>query len=375
MTTRTWRISSHLDHPHTRLDQLAILANVRITRDRLRIPCPAHSGTNPNLELKVAGDRISAVCFSQGCSYRDIAQAIEAQFGISIGRGHNEEKALARTERSPASPKRVHHDLRTYALKLSRLSIPIPKYSDHPARKWLDARQLWRPELLLPGPVRWISAEHLHHDYLGAGAVIAMAAQPTAWTQAWPNLPELSCIQLVFIAQDGSPTMDRGLNKKTYAAVQDAVVVLGCPLLEQTMAPVEVAEGLADALALAARSPAPAVATLGTAGMTSATIADWLATSPATQVWADRDISKAGRAPPGQRHGRELVRLVNDAGGSAEALHAPAPHKDPAAAAAAIGFNNPGPAWPEYARTLSETTEWPRWEIARQAMAMCAEEA
>ena len=43
--------------------------------------------------------------------------------------------------------------------------------------------------------------------------------------------------------------------------------------------------------------------------------------------------------------------------------------------AAAIGFNNPGPAWPEYARTLSETTDWPRWEIARQSMAMCAEEA
>ena len=113
MTTRKWRISPHLDHPHTRLDQLAILANVRITRDRLRIPCPAHGGTNPNLELKVAGNRISAVCFSQSCSYRDIAQAIEAKFGISIGRGHNEENTLARTERRPASPKRVHHDLRT----------------------------------------------------------------------------------------------------------------------------------------------------------------------------------------------------------------------------------------------------------------------
>ena len=191
MTTRKWRISPHLDHPHTRLDQLAILANVRITRDRLRIPCPAHGGTNPNLELKVAGDRISAVCFSQGCSYRDIAQAIEAKFGISIGRGHNEEKTLARTERRPASPKRVHHDLRTYALKLWRLSIPIPRSSDHSARKWLANRHLWRPELPLPGPVRWIGAEHLNHDYPGAGAIISIAAQPTAWTQAWPNLPEL----------------------------------------------------------------------------------------------------------------------------------------------------------------------------------------
>ena len=146
--------------------------------------------------------------------------------------------------------------------------------------------------------------------------------------------------------------MDRGLNKRTYAALQDAVVVLGCPLLEQTTAPVDVAEGLADALALAARSPAPAVATLGTSGMNSAIIADWLATSPDTRVWADRDEAKAGRVPPGQRHGRELMRLVNDAGGNATALHTPSPHKDPAAAAASMRFNDPGPAWREYARTL-----------------------
>ena len=110
--------------------------------------------------------------------------------------------------------------------------------------------------------------------------------------------------------------MDRGLTKRTYAAVQDAVVVLGCPLLEQTMAPVDVAEGLADALALASRSPAPAVATLGTSGMSSAIIAQWLATSPDTRVWADRDEAREGRAPPGQRYGRGLVRLVNDAGGT-----------------------------------------------------------
>ena len=223
--------------------------------------------------------------------------------------------------------------------------------------------------------MRWISAEHLNHDYPGAGAIISIAAQPTAWTQAWPNLPEPSCIHLVFVAQDGSPAMDRGLNKRTYAAVQDAVVVLGCPLLEQTTAPVEVAEGLADALALAARSPAPAVATLGTSGMNSAIIADWLATSPATRVWADRDEAKAGRAPPGQRYGRDLMRLVNDAGGNATALHTPSPHKDPAAAAASMGFNDPGPAWREYARTLSETMACPRWEIARQAIAIYAEEA
>ena len=66
--------------------------------------------------------------------------------------------------------------------------------------------------------------------------------------------------------------------------------------------------------------------------------------------------------------------MVNDAGGNAQAVHAPAPHKDPADLAAAMGFNDADPAWTEYAKTLAETTNWPRWEIARQAVAQCAEE-
>ena len=379
MTPRTSRISPHAESPHTTLDHLAALTQSRISSGYLRIPCPAHDGTNSNLAIWVNGDGIAARCHSAGCSYADIAKAIEDRYGISINprRYHDNPTALAprptNARRTPG-PGPNAQDLRPHAINLWRRSVPIPKSSEHPARQWLANRHLWRPELPLPAPVRWIGAEHLNHDYPGAGAIISIAAQPTSWTQAWPNLPELSCIQLVFVAQDGSPAMDRGLNKRTYAGTQDAIVVLGRPHLQDAPEPVDVAEGLADALALAARSSAPAVATLGTAGMTSATTADWLATAPATRVWADRDISKAGRAPPGQRHGRELVRLVNDAGGNAEALHTPAPHKDPAAAAAAIGFNNPGPAWPEYARTLAEKTDWPRWEIARQAIAICTEE-
>ena len=380
MTPRTSRISPHAESPHTTLDHLAALTQSRISSGYLRVPCPAHDGTNSNLAIWVNGDGIAARCHSAGCSYADIAKAIEDRYGISINprRYHDNPTALAprptNARRTPG-PGPNAQDLRPHAINLWRRSVPIPKSSEHPARQWLANRHLWRPELPLPAPVRWIGAEHLRREFQGAGAIIAIAAQPTSWTQAWPNLPEPSCIHLVYVARDGSPAMDRGLNKRTYAAVQDAVVVLGCPLLEQTTAPVEVAEGLADALALASRSPAPAVATLGTSGMNSAIIANWLATSPATRVWADRDEAKAGRAPPGQRHGRELMRLVNDAGGNAIALHTPSPHKDPAAAAASMGFNDPGPAWREYARTLSETTACPRWEIARQAIAICAEEA
>ena len=376
----TPRISPHTQSPHTFLDYLAALANCRISSGYLRIPCPAHSGTNPNLALWVNDDGIAARCHSAGCSYADIAAAIETRYGISINPrryDNNPTRVATKTvnTRRPPGPGRQAQDLHHYALRLWQRSVPIPNSPDSPARMWLASRHLWRPELPLPAAVHWIGAEHLHREFQGAGAIIAMAAPPDAWTASWPGLPDLTSVQLVYVAEDGTPAVDRELTKRTYAPARDSVIVLGCPHLQNAAAPVNVAEGLADALALAARSPAPAVATLGTSGMSSSTIAEWLATSPATQVWADRDESKDGRAPLGQRHGRELERMVNSAGGNATALHTPSPHKDPANAAAAMGFNNPGPAWTEYAKTLSETTDWPRWEIARQAVAMCAEEA
>ena len=302
----TPRISPHTQSPHTTIDYLAALTNCRISSGYLRIPCPAHGGTNTNLALWVNGDGIAARCHSAGCSYADIAKAIEDRYGISINprRYHDNPTALAprptNARRTPG-PGPKAQDLRPYALQLWQHSVPIPNSRDHPARMWLAARQLWRPELPLPGSVRWIGAEHLRREFQGAGAIIAMASPPAAWTTSWPGLPDLSSAHLVYVAGDGSPAVDRGLTKRTYAAVQDAVVVLGCPLLEQTMAPVDVAEGLADALALASRSPAPAVATLGTSGMSSAIIAQWLATSPDTRVWADRDEAREGRAPPGRR--------------------------------------------------------------------------
>ena len=364
-------------HPQARFDHLASLTNCRITGGYLRIPCPAHGGTNPNLALWVNDGGIAAKCHSAGCAYADIAMAIETRYGISINPRRYDTTTMVATKtvntRPTPEPGPQAQDLRPYALRLWHHSVPIPNSSEHPARLWLAARQLWRPELPLPAAVRWIGAEHLHQDYPGAGAVIAMAASPAAWLAAWPSPPEPGSVQLVYVDAHGSPAMDRNLNKRTYAGVRDAVIVLGCPHLQNAAAPVDVAEGLADSLALASRSPAPAVATLGTSGMSSNIIAKWLATSPATRVWADRDVSKAGRAPPGQRHGRELVRMVNDASGNAVALHTPSPHKDPAAAAADLGFNDADPTWPDYARTLSETTDWPRWECARQAVAMCAE--
>ena len=84
MTTRTSRISPHTLSPHTILDHLAALTHCRISSGRVRIPCPAHGGANPNLALWVNDDGIAARCHSTGCSYADIAAAIETRFGLSI---------------------------------------------------------------------------------------------------------------------------------------------------------------------------------------------------------------------------------------------------------------------------------------------------
>ena len=270
----TSRISPHAQSPHTTIDYLAALTQSRISSGYLRIPCPAHGGNNPNLALWVNDDGIAARCHSAGCSYADIAAAIETRYGISINpRRYTGNPTTVATKvtniRQTPEPGPQAQDLRPYALRLWHHSVPIPNSPNHPARMWLANRHLWRPKLPLPGSVRWIGAEHLQREFQGAGAVIAIAAPPAAWLTSWPGLPELSSVQLVYVAGDGTPTVDRGLTKRTYAPATDTVIVLGCPHLQNTAAPVDVAEGLADALALAARSPAPAVATLGTAGMSS----------------------------------------------------------------------------------------------------------
>ena len=121
-------------------------------------------------------------------------------------------------------------------------------------------RSLWRPDLPLPAALRWLPDYDRRHT--GAGALIAVAAQPAAWLAAWPNPPQPVALQLVSIDAEGLPALDRladagGLDKRTLGTREGAVVLLGNPAFALAVASVEVAEGLADALALAARADAP----------------------------------------------------------------------------------------------------------------------
>lgn len=251
----------------------------------------------------------------------------------------------------------------------------IPTDPTHPARRWLAARNLWRPELPPPGVLRWLPAETHYQgrgQHTGAGSLVALAAPPLAWSVAWPALPPLQAVQLIAVDALGTPALDRpedsgGLGKRSIGATTGAIVLFGYPNLASALEPVRVAEDLADALALATRYPGAAVATLGTSTMAGEELAAWLATCPAgVAVHADGDAGGEG-AP------RQLRRNIRAAGGTARAL-LPARGKDAAEAASAAPFGPLPDGWIDYAKTLQETTDWPRWEIARQAVTLLTED-
>jgi hypothetical protein len=195
-----------------------------------------------------------------------------------------------------------------------------------------------------------------------------------AWAAAWPELPNVATVQLVHVDAQGQPALDRpaqdgGLAKRTIGQAQGAAVVLGNPQLPEASVPVHVAEGLADVLALASRHEGTAAAALGTSGMMDRLLAQWLAgAAQGVQVHCDADEPKQGRPPAGRRAAAVLMLAVRDAGGQAVIVTPGPSHKDYADEAAAGPDFGPLPeGWADYAKTLSETTTWPRWEIARVA--------
>ena len=163
------------------------------------------------------------------------------------------------------------------------------------------------------------------------------------------------------------PTPD-GVSKRNLGQTSGNVLVLGCPDPAVAQGPPRIAEGVADALALSARFPGPAIATLGISTAKDTLLIRWLAAWPSVIVHADADL-------PGEKAARALRRCVQQAGGRCRAvLPGVAGRKD----AAAIG--EPFAALDRetsnsFAETLREMHEdWPIWEIYRMAAVEMAAE-
>ena len=282
--------------------------------------------------------------------------------------------------RRPARPGAPTGGLDRRALAALAASEAIPPAPDHPARRWLAARALWRPDVDLPPWLRWLPAEALAAvagavpagDGM-AGAIVAPVAPLAAWIHAaadadWPRSAVTGC-QLVNVAPDGSPAADAGgLGKRSYDRMAGGVAVAG---LIEPRDGVTVGEGLADALALASRYRPAAIATLGTSGLVHpATTAALAALPGGVTVYPDADQPTRGpdgrlrRAGPAAADG--LQAAIERHGGRLRRADLPA-GCDAAALAALDGFPDVDAADLGAYRRIFEADGLPAWECGRLA--------
>lgn len=205
--------------------------------------------------------------------------------------------------RRPAAktPHAAQNLRRERVLELWAKTTLIPTHQGHPARCWAAQRHLWREEVQWPPVMRWLDARQLHRQHTGAGAVAALFAPLAAWRAAWPGIPPPHAVELIHVAADGSPCLDRsaamgGLGKRTHGQRRGTVCMVGNPADTDVL---NLTEGVADMLALGSRCTGTALGTGGVSGFEA--LAPGLAGHPAgVRVCSDADEA-------GQRQGAELV--------------------------------------------------------------------
>ena len=200
----------------------------------------------------------------------------------------------------------------TDALRWIRSQIlPIADTLDHPVRRWMAKRNLWRPELPLPPSLRWISfdAPVFRGTHSGIGAIAFPLAAVEAWRASYPDTPSPSAMQLVCIDADGERagyenSQGRRVDKPKFGNARMAVWTIGDITGDSAI----VCEGAADALALAAREPNPVIATLTTPRPPTA----WrvaLSMFSSVTIWPDMDTEDE----QGRRPGLDAVRALAQA--------------------------------------------------------------
>ena len=232
---------------------------------------------------------------------------------------------------------------------------------------WLGARSLWRGDIPLPDPLRWLPGPG------GGGTLLALAAPCGEWRERWPLLPGCRSLQRIPVGGDGAGAG----TKKSLGRMYGAVMVLGDP--GGGAGGALVCEGVADGLALAARYRETVVVVFGTAAMEGAAgngIAAFLAGfEGGVTVWADADQPSGGvdgrprRGPAGSRAAYGLLRAVVDAGGQCRVCQPAGAAKDVAELAGAAGFRELDRrsviAGMQHLRAQAPGT--PQWDLWRQA--------
>lgn len=329
---------------------------------RLRGICHGGESLPGSLAIRdFANDGIAVKCW-KSCDRQRIMDALERATGWKL-RGSkrlSSDNGRPTSESPPVSSNRVRQ---THHLRLWALRGRVPVDPQHPARLWAAARSLYWSQIPWPDSIQWIDSSHIHPMHEGAGAIIAAFAPPQAWLTAWPLLPQPSAVELINVDNDGAPALDRpenkgGRSKRTFGTRTGALCLLGEPRPDLS-AGVVLAEGIADALSLAARDTDTVAAVGGTSGMATGDLDEYLEAFHRIKVVADSD--KAGIAAARairRRLGPQKVRAVTIHGA-----------EDPADAAAGEGIPNVDDLQPvrDFAADLRDEG-LPAWEAARQAI-------
>lgn len=239
-------------------------------------------------------------------------------------------------------------------------AIPLPR----PVAAWLRRRRLWPPDAPLPAALRWLEKQ----TGPTAGQIAVLLAPAPDWQAAWPDLPPPQALQLIAIDAQGRPAADKPppeppRDKRNLGPSHGALLLLGNPRYGQPWQDLQIAEGAADALAIAARRPGPALAVLGAGALNSPRLEQWLLAEP----WRLLIYTDADR--PGRRAAKQLYRRMTAAGRECQVRQPNFQAEDPAAAAAlARRLTAPlAEIQAAAARLQRESPHWPEWELLRQA--------
>ena len=205
------------------------------------------------------------------------------------------------------------------------LAYPIPDRQDSPPRLWLAEKCGFYGRV--PDAIKW--EPDVKNDMIGS--IIAMLAPLQAWTDAYPDVPDLTAVHRVGINAEGRKAFGFYLegewqDKKSRGVMVGSMVFIGDATSRSI---VRVTEGVADALAVYGRWRQPTVALCGTAGLMNGKIARDLAGYDEVIIHADGDS-------PGKTPALKLRDKIREFGGTAYAF-APARGKDPADALGEIG--------------------------------------
>ena len=329
---------------------------------RLRGICHGGESLPGSLAIRDFRDGGIAVKCWKNCDRKRIIDALERSTGWKLGgqQQAGREKNPPPVMKSPPSIDRVRQ---ARHLNLWTMRKRVPVDPSHPARLWAGARSLYWSQIPWPDSVQWLDSSLIHPLHEGAGAILAAFAPPQAWLTAWPNLPKPSAVELISVDDRGEPALDRpktdgGRSKRTYGSRTGALCLLGEPR-PKVAAGLVLAEGIADALSLAARETDTVAALGGTSGMLTGELDSYFEGFQRIKVVADSD--KAGIAAARairRRLGTERLRAVTI--GNAD---------DPADAAAIEGISEIEDLEPirEFAADL-RNEGLPSWEAARQAI-------